>query len=139
MQTVDVFFFSSRRRHTRCALVTGVQTCAPSDLGSGDLAAGDRPIEAAPGAVRERDRELVFHRDCHGKSRNSGSCFKAAGTLEGLLDLSRQGPVKVGPALPAAPQQVKFAISEERRVGKEGVRQCRSAGAPENKQKKNKK
>src|SRR3546814_8351343 len=22
-------FFSSRRRHTRCALVTGVQTCAP--------------------------------------------------------------------------------------------------------------
>src|SRR3546814_4090249 len=24
----DVFFFSSRRRHTRCALVTGVQTCA---------------------------------------------------------------------------------------------------------------
>src|SRR3546814_3526044 len=26
--TLDVFFFSSRRRHTRCALVTGVQTCA---------------------------------------------------------------------------------------------------------------
>src|SRR3546814_5651091 len=25
---VDFFFFSSRRRHTRCALVTGVQTCA---------------------------------------------------------------------------------------------------------------
>src|SRR3546814_4428697 len=23
-----LFFFSSRRRHTRCALVTGVQTCA---------------------------------------------------------------------------------------------------------------
>src|SRR3546814_10520140 len=23
-----IFFFSSRRRHTRCALVTGVQTCA---------------------------------------------------------------------------------------------------------------
>src|SRR3546814_9644828 len=29
------FFFSSRRRHTRCALVTGVQTCALpiSDIG----------------------------------------------------------------------------------------------------------
>src|SRR3546814_7111133 len=26
--SVLVFFFSSRRRHTRCALVTGVQTCA---------------------------------------------------------------------------------------------------------------
>src|SRR3546814_1858711 len=25
---VSYFFFSSRRRHTRCALVTGVQTCA---------------------------------------------------------------------------------------------------------------
>src|SRR3546814_2382418 len=25
---VMFFFFSSRRRHTRCALVTGVQTCA---------------------------------------------------------------------------------------------------------------
>src|SRR3546814_6563025 len=24
----DCFFFSSRRRHTSCALVTGVQTCA---------------------------------------------------------------------------------------------------------------
>src|SRR3546814_3891890 len=30
-----IFFFSSRRRHTRCALVTGVQTCAlPICLGS---------------------------------------------------------------------------------------------------------
>src|SRR3546814_21200174 len=25
---IFMFFFSSRRRHTRCALVTGVQTCA---------------------------------------------------------------------------------------------------------------
>src|SRR3546814_1829520 len=29
MMILVVFFFSSRRRHTRCALVTGVQTCAP--------------------------------------------------------------------------------------------------------------
>src|SRR3546814_9299838 len=37
----DVFFFSSRRRHTRCALVTGVQTCAlPIFLASGSI-----PIE----------------------------------------------------------------------------------------------
>src|SRR3546814_4144377 len=28
MYLVYLFFFSSRRRHTRCALVTGVQTCA---------------------------------------------------------------------------------------------------------------
>src|SRR3546814_17955673 len=28
MVVFSFFFFSSRRRHTRCALVTGVQTCA---------------------------------------------------------------------------------------------------------------
>src|SRR3546814_4443284 len=28
MWCLSFFFFSSRRRHTRCALVTGVQTCA---------------------------------------------------------------------------------------------------------------
>src|SRR3546814_7911160 len=31
---VFLFFFSSRRRHTRCALVTGVQTCALPILGT---------------------------------------------------------------------------------------------------------
>src|SRR3546814_14041633 len=49
------FFFSSRRRHTRCSLVTGVQTCAlpisiPSNIGGqppGSCTfanAGDRPL-----------------------------------------------------------------------------------------------
>src|SRR3546814_7254032 len=31
------FFFSSRRRHTRCALVTGVQTLCSSDLSPGRI------------------------------------------------------------------------------------------------------
>src|SRR3546814_5193603 len=37
--SVLFFFFSSRRRHTRCALVTGVQTCALPICGphAGDL------------------------------------------------------------------------------------------------------
>src|SRR3546814_7954540 len=44
------FFFSSRRRHTRCALVTGVQTCAlPIYLG---LWAGDALVAAAPGYLK---------------------------------------------------------------------------------------
>src|SRR3546814_15558527 len=35
------FFFSSRRRHTRCALVTGFQTCAlPISLEDGELKRG---------------------------------------------------------------------------------------------------
>src|SRR3546814_5732492 len=36
-----LFFFSSRRRHTRCALVTGVQTCA-------------LPISPAPRSVADQ-------------------------------------------------------------------------------------
>src|SRR3546814_7882503 len=35
-----VFFFSSRRRHTRCALVTGVQTCALPISAAGTARAG---------------------------------------------------------------------------------------------------
>src|SRR3546814_10730791 len=39
-----LFFFSSRRRQTRCALVTGVQTCAlPISLPS-TLTASGRPL-----------------------------------------------------------------------------------------------
>src|SRR3546814_992140 len=32
-----IFFFSSRRRHTRCALVTGVQTCALPIFGNVEM------------------------------------------------------------------------------------------------------
>src|SRR3546814_1587034 len=45
------FFFSSRRRHTRCALVTGVQTCAlPILLAAGLLAknAVERGLKVKP-------------------------------------------------------------------------------------------
>src|SRR3546814_2399537 len=44
------FFLSSRRRHTRCALVTGVQTCAlPIFMAFGEAckAAGVQPIVGA--------------------------------------------------------------------------------------------
>src|SRR3546814_8669073 len=48
---VDLFFFSSRRRHTRCALVTGVQTCAlpilADEIRTGQWGEGARlPTEA---------------------------------------------------------------------------------------------
>src|SRR3546814_19251448 len=51
------FFFSSRRRHTRCALVTGVQTCAlpivvrlADQLGlpRATVTGGDRPLPSLP-------------------------------------------------------------------------------------------
>src|SRR3546814_8329463 len=63
------FFFSSRRRHTRCALVTGVQTCAlPIYVGrepervEGDRVAGialDRSHELA-GALGIGDRREML-------------------------------------------------------------------------------
>src|SRR3546814_10498287 len=67
-----MFFFSSRRRHTRCALVTGVQTCAlpicyatglPADLllrrpdllgAEADLSAADADVSAARAAFFPR-------------------------------------------------------------------------------------
>src|SRR3546814_13052762 len=39
-----MFFFSSRRRHTRCALVTGVQTCALPICGKPALRKIGRPF-----------------------------------------------------------------------------------------------
>src|SRR3546814_17384595 len=52
-------FFSSRRRHTRCALVTGVQTCALPifDLGRIDAQSAKRVIFQK---VREADRERQY-------------------------------------------------------------------------------
>src|SRR3546814_1039725 len=51
------FFFSSRRRHTRCALVTGVQTCAlPIAL------AGDGFFDADPSKSIEQE-VMDFLRD----------------------------------------------------------------------------
>src|SRR3546814_10411064 len=46
-----MFFFSSRRRHTRCALVTGVQTCA-------------LPIWASPQARAHRRWNCRCHSSC---------------------------------------------------------------------------
>src|SRR3546814_4375619 len=46
---VLIFFFSSRRRHTRCALVTGVQTCALP------ISAVVLDVEVAVPGLRQRD------------------------------------------------------------------------------------
>src|SRR3546814_5896703 len=55
---VMFFFFSSRRRHTRCALVTGVQTCAlpipPLPLAQEPAAPAFRLPQLVPVAAEER-------------------------------------------------------------------------------------
>src|SRR3546814_2739686 len=45
------FFFSSRRRHTRCALVTGVQTCALPISGRAVEQAGKIRADAVAAAL----------------------------------------------------------------------------------------
>src|SRR3546814_19517569 len=58
-----VFFFSSRRRHTRCALVTGVQTCAlPISSGAGKstlLRCINRLVEPTSGSIELNGVELT--------------------------------------------------------------------------------
>src|SRR3546814_3671394 len=49
-----VFFFSSRRRHTRCALVTGVQTCALPISRVPEVKYVVAHGQMAPGEVEER-------------------------------------------------------------------------------------
>src|SRR3546814_1426768 len=77
------FFFSSRRRHTRCALVTGVQTCALPILGEvggevGPRAVGlpERPIDvvAEPGRAEQRLRPgfPILGRFALGRLEHSG-------------------------------------------------------------------
>src|SRR3546814_16053977 len=62
---VIFFFFSSRRRHTRCALVTGVQTCA-------------LPISAHPRAPRLRQRNACAVQSISGGAGGShaSSCAR---------------------------------------------------------------
>src|SRR3546814_13111797 len=107
------FFFSSRRRHTRCALVTGVQTCA---LPIWILSARPSPQEAAQaphhlfGTVDAADGWSV------------GRWVRAAVPI--LRDISGRGHAAI------------VVRSEERRVGKECVGTCRSRWSPYHSKKK---
>src|SRR3546814_1838189 len=60
-------FFSSRRRHTRCALVTGVQTCAlPICLTARQL----RGLRPAPSTACVTRRTMLF--DTRSEERRVG-------------------------------------------------------------------
>src|SRR3546814_2592341 len=89
------FFFSSRRRHTRCALVTGVQTCAlpicsgrPANrrpperpierLPIEHLSAGHLPIEPLPverPPIRRRSEERRVGKECVSTCRSRWSPY----------------------------------------------------------------
>src|SRR3546814_12702052 len=101
------FFFTSRRRHTICALVTGVQVCAlPICRASAEAQAAalaERRAAAAPEAVDER----------------------AVPSRRVPALVSRRRIEHVDP-VDAAVDRAALCRSDESRVGKECVRTFRS-------------
>src|SRR3546814_1394201 len=108
-----LFFFSSRRRHTRCALVTGVQTCALSICTSAQLDNNfNAPASIAVAAVLYVFRTLV-----------DDDIPLNAGCLKPLEIIVPQGSM-LRPNPPAA-------SSEARSVGKECGSKCSTRWEPD--------
>src|SRR3546814_10904087 len=98
------FFFSSRRRHTRCALVTGVQTCA------------------LPISVRLGGDDITWLQTHEIVRRGIGWVPEERRVLPNLTVLEN---LRLGMMATAGAGR-----SEERRVGKECVSTCRSRWSP---------
>src|SRR3546814_1821330 len=115
---ISGFFLSSRGRHTRCALVTGVQTCAlpisrVESLVRGIAAHHAPAFDVQPG-------KMVFELRPHGIDKGTAlRAFMRDAPFAGRL------PIMVGDDLTD-----EAARSEARRVGKEWVSTCRSRWAP---------
>src|SRR3546814_13177318 len=133
-----VFFFSSRRRHTRCALVTGVQTCA---LPICSLNTGCAGVSHPQDAGHGQPGVVVENRARNAAEEGEGRHMAIA---EGLADLRRIGFDKAGIRVRQVHgKEVRLALdpgdhhqglsSEERRVGQEGVSTFRSRWSPYNK------
>src|SRR3546814_7391681 len=103
------FFFSSRRRHTRCALVTGVQTCALPIFPQVSLGI----LPAYGGSVRLA------------RIIGKGNAMRLALGFP----LKAEEAYQSGLAQWLVPHE-QLMRSEERRVGKECVSTCRSRWSP---------
>src|SRR3546814_2608911 len=105
-----IFFFSSRRRHTRCALVTGVQTCA---LPISDDEAADLPFP-------RRDQLTTYLRGAY------NDLEQAVGALDDDTVLVPRDDL-LGKQAPLADSLTRhLARSDELRVGKGWVSPCRT-------------
>src|SRR3546814_2910502 len=85
------FLFSSRRRHTRCALVTGVQTCA--------LPISEAGLDVVVIVRRDRQRPeaVLFQRGDGGEDVAAGKGEMLHGGTEALgNEMSRQGAAVLG-------------------------------------------
>src|SRR3546814_4363751 len=110
-------FCSSRRRHTRCALVTGVQTCALPIFA--EATEHDHWFQLYPFADREHVGSLIDRVEAAGYT----ALFV---TVDVPVVGNRQGERETGMGVPLA----LTPRSEERRVGKECVSTCRSRWSP---------
>src|SRR3546814_10573820 len=144
MAALSLFFFSSRRRHTRCALVTGVQTCAlpicsHMPLPEGQMACVDchNPHGTINVALLKTDTVNETCYQCHAKKRGP-FLFEHAPVRENCLNChtphgSNQHALLVAP-VPMLCQQChshsRHPRSEARRVGKACVSTCRSRWSP---------
>src|SRR3546814_14074624 len=120
-----VFFFSSRRRHTRCALVTGVQTCALPIF----FWLGDTGWLMLSRLTREETERYLAKRAAQGFN------VIQVMVLHSPEMTSRYGAPALDGGDPAHPHVTPgrdpARSSEERRVGKECVRTCRSRWSPD--------
>src|SRR3546814_15662354 len=128
---VDIlFFFSSRRRHTRCALVTGVQTCAlPISTSSQStdafslenaLAAGGMP--SIPSAVLDNGAASGG-----GGSAQLPSVAAATAGVAAATAARRVAGLRTNPEVPAPVGNLAGTgvySSDERLVGKGVVSTC---------------
>src|SRR3546814_14225596 len=121
---LDVFFFSSRRRHTRCALVTGVQTCAlPILLAASMQGVGILSLELQPfwDLVRETEVGMAW-------------IYRSAALLLALAAavwMTRRPTIAAAILTLAGPVAVATLVrSEGRRVGTECGSKCRSRWSP---------
>src|SRR3546814_19530447 len=121
------FFFSSRRRHTRCALVTGVQTCAlPICVGHGEDVTAALPqgqhrvhdVTLGGDTVDEPDLAGLHH--VHLVAHATHAAHQAAGRAVAHA----APPLLPAPALPHSSIEhtvVHAASRVELRVGKQVV------------------
>src|SRR3546814_3400255 len=99
------FFCSSRRRHTRCALVTGVQTCALPISGIAAPCRPDRPVQRrpvdSPALYTGRDRGRSGLSDDDGDPMSAGESvprFSRRAVLAGSAAAAIAAPALSGAA-----------------------------------------
>src|SRR3546814_14831166 len=134
-----VFFFSSIRRHTRGALVTGVQTCAlPISEDYRNRARREDYLAAMDDMFRLTSTRWAPWQVVDGNDKKAAriaALTYVADRLEAAvpMDMPDAEPEVVKLAKAAFGYQGYSAMparSAERRVGKWGVSTCRSRGQP---------